>query len=129
VAPGAKSRFALRVIGGTWASHIISVAPRFPVFGRPAKLILREGDVDRDHYYGQDDRQDQQFPQDLTLPLRLHRVAFLQGVEPGVKPAGGQELLVAACFRDVSIFDHEDLVHVPHQPQLVGDDEGGAALG
>ena len=79
-------------------------------------LFLREGDVDRDHYNGQDYRQDQQFPQDLTLLLRLNRVAFLQGVEPCVEAAGGQELIVASCFCDVTVVDHEDLVHVPHQP-------------
>ena len=79
------------------------------------KPPLREGDIDSDHYYGLDDDQDQQLPQDLKLLLRLHRIALLQGVEPGVEPAGGQELLVGANLRDVPVLDHEDLVHAPHQ--------------
>lgn len=83
---------------------LISVVPHSPTIGRLAELVLRKGDVDRDHYYGQDDGQDQQPPQDLTLLLRLHRVAFLQGVEPCIEPDGGQELLVAACFCEVSNF-------------------------
>src|SRR5215210_5717629 len=61
--------------------------------------------------------------------LRLHRVALLQDVEAGVEAAGGEELLVGAGLRDAAVLDHEDLVHVPHEPQLVGDDEGGAPLG
>src|SRR5215211_484797 len=65
----------------------------------------------------------------LHLSSRLHRVALLQGVEPGVEPAGGQELLVGSDLCDAAVFDHQDLVHVPHQPELVGDDEGGAPLG
>jgi hypothetical protein len=77
--------------------------------------LLRERDVDGDHYYGQDDGQDQQLSQDLTLLLPLHRVALLQSVEPGVEPAGGQELLVGAYLRDAAVLDHQDLVHVPHQ--------------
>src|SRR5215218_7354467 len=60
---------------------------------------------------------------------RLHRLALLQGVEPGVEPAGGQELLVGSDLRDEAVFDHQDLVHVPHQPELVGDYEGSAPLG
>jgi hypothetical protein len=88
VAPGAKSLYTLRVVDGTWAT-LISVVPRSAILGRPAKLFLCEGDVDRDHYDGQDDRQDQQLPQDLTPSLWLHGVALLQGVEPGVESAGG----------------------------------------
>src|SRR5215211_9374779 len=57
---------------------------------------------------------------------RLHRVALLQGVEPGVEPAGGQELLVGSDLGDAAVFDHQDLIHAAHQPELVGDDEGGA---
>src|SRR5215216_3741476 len=94
-----------------------------------AYLRLREGDVDGDRYHGQDDGQDQQLPQNLTLLLGLDRVALLQGVEPGVEAAGGQELLVGSDLRDAAVLDHQDLVHVPHQPELVGDDEGGASLG
>ncbi len=65
MAPGAKSLYTLRVVDGTWAT-LISVVPRSAILGRPAKLFLCEGDVDRDHYDGQDDRQDQQLPQETS---------------------------------------------------------------
>src|SRR5918997_1958978 len=59
---------------------------------------------------------------------RLHAVALLQGVEPGVEAARGQKLLVGAVLRDAAVLDHEDPVHAAHQPELVGYDEGGASL-
>src|ERR671917_1268709 len=58
----------------------------------------------------------------------LYGVALLQGVEPGVEAIRGEELLVGAGLRDAAVFDHEDPVHAAHQPELVGYDEGGAAL-
>src|SRR5215217_9726802 len=61
--------------------------------------------------------------------LRLNRVALLQGVEPGVEPAGGQELLVGSDLCDAAVLDNQDLIHVAHQPELVGDDESGAPFG
>src|SRR5215204_7038083 len=60
---------------------------------------------------------------------RLHAIALLQGVEPGVEAARGQELLVGAVLRDAAVLDHEDPIYVAHQPELVGYDEGGAAPG
>src|ERR671910_208555 len=59
----------------------------------------------------------------------LYGVAFLQGVEPGVEAALGQELLVGAVLRDAAVLDHEDPVHAAHQPELVGYDEGCAVPG
>ena len=51
----------------------------------------------------------------------------MEGEEPGVEAAGGGELLVGAGLGDAALFEDQDLVHVPHQPELVGDDEGGPA--
>jgi hypothetical protein len=82
---------------------------------KPTWPGLRERDVDSGRHQGQDDAQDQEFPQDLSS-LRLHRVALLQDVEAGVEPAGGQEILVGACLCDAAALDHEDLVHVSNQP-------------
>jgi hypothetical protein len=36
---------------------------------------------------------------------------------------------VGSDLCDAAVFDHQDLVHAPYQPELVGDDEGGAPLG
>src|SRR5215218_797510 len=60
--------------------------------------------------------------------LRLHGVAFLQGVEAGVETAGGQEVVVGAYLRDAAFVYHQDLVDVSDQPELVGYDEGCAPL-
>src|SRR5215210_4588396 len=60
---------------------------------------------------------------------RLDGVALLQGVEPGVEAVRGKELLVGAVLSDAAVLDHEDPVHAAHQPELVRDDEGGAAPG
>src|SRR5918993_506633 len=54
---------------------------------------------------------------------------LLKGVEPGVEAVRGDELVVGSFFRDSAVFKDQDLVHVPDQPQLVGDNEGGTALG
>src|SRR5918998_2765838 len=61
--------------------------------------------------------------------LRLHRVAFLQGVEPGVEAAGGDQLLVRAALGDAAVFYDQDLIHAPDQPELVGYDEGRPPIG
>src|SRR5918994_4597569 len=60
---------------------------------------------------------------------RLHAVALLQSVEPGVEALRGQELFVGAVLRDAAILEHQDSVHVAHEPELVRYDEGSAAFG
>lgn len=55
---------------------------------------LRERYVDGDHHHRQEDGQDQELSHGFAL--RLHGVAFLQGVEAGVETAGGQEVVVGA---------------------------------
>src|ERR687898_120891 len=60
---------------------------------------------------------------------RLHAVALLQGVEPGVEALRGQELFVGAVLRDAAILEHQDSVHAAHEPELVRYDEGSAAFG
>src|SRR3712207_1063425 len=60
---------------------------------------------------------------------RLYGVALLQGVEPGVEAVRGKELLVGAVLHHATVLDHEDPLDAAHQPELVGDDEGGTALG
>jgi hypothetical protein len=62
-----------------------SVVPHSLALGRPATICLGEGAqgcANRDRFYDQVYRKDQQLPLDLTPLLRLHRVALLQGVEP-----------------------------------------------
>src|SRR5918992_2099726 len=61
-------------------------------------------------------------------PLRLHGVALLQRVEPRVEAVRGDEVFVGACLGDAAVFDHEDRIYAPDQPELVGDDEGGASF-
>src|SRR5918998_886281 len=60
---------------------------------------------------------------------RLYGIALLQGVEPRVQAVGGQKLLVGAVLCYAAVLDHEDPLHAAHQPELVCNDEGGAALG
>jgi hypothetical protein len=76
-------------------------------------LLGRERDVDIDRDAGQDDADYQQFFQRFSL-LRLDGVAFLEGEEPGVEAAGGDEVLVGAGLGDAALFEDQDLVHVPH---------------
>src|SRR3712207_1638893 len=45
-----------------------------------------------------------------------------------VEAARGEELAVCAAFNDASSVEHQDLVHVLHTHEPVGDDEGGAAM-
>src|SRR5215210_3352891 len=61
-------------------------------------------------------------------PLRLHGVALLQGVQPRVEALRGDELFVGSGLGDAAFFDHEDRIHAPDEPELVGDDEGGASF-
>src|SRR5918998_6544732 len=60
--------------------------------------------------------------------LRPDGVALLQGVEASVEPVAGDELLVGARLGDAAFIDNQDPVDVPHEPELVGDDEGGTTL-
>src|SRR3954447_10903707 len=62
-------------------------------------------------------------------PLWLDRVAFLQGVEPGVEAARGYQLFVGARLGDAAVLENEYRVNAPDQPELVCDDEGGASFG
>src|SRR5918997_858487 len=59
-------------------------------------------------------------PTDSMTPqatlLRLDRVAFLQGVEPGVQAARRYQVFVGAGLGDVALFEHEDGVHAFYQP-------------
>src|SRR3712207_2576225 len=54
---------------------------------------------------------------------------LLNGVEPGVEAVRGDKLVVGSFFRDPAVFEDQDLVYVSDQPQLVGDNKGGTALG
>jgi hypothetical protein len=79
-------------------------------------LTLRERDVDGHHHYRQDDAQDHQFSQDLT-PLQYGiPTSFLEGVEPGVETARGDELVVGSFFGHPAVFEDQDLVDVFDQP-------------
>src|SRR5918998_5576266 len=61
-------------------------------------------------------------------PLRLHGVALLQGVEPRVEAVRRDQVFMGARLGDAAVLDHEDRIHAPDQPELVGDHEGGASF-
>src|SRR5215212_1797731 len=60
-----------------------------------------------------------------------HRVPalLLKGVKSGVEAVGRDKLFVGAALGNPAIFDDEYPVHVPDQPEFVGDNEGSAAFG
>src|SRR5918998_5256329 len=60
--------------------------------------------------------------------LRLHGVALLQRVEPRIEAVRGDKVFMDARLGDAAVFDHEYRIYAPDQPELVGDDEGGASF-
>src|SRR5215207_2196292 len=61
-------------------------------------------------------------------PLRLHGVALLQRVKPRVEAVRRDKVFMGARLGDGAVFDHEDRIYAPDQPELVGDDEGGVSF-
>ena len=63
------------------------------------------------------------------LLARRRRVAALLGPQLGVKAVPlPEQLRMRAALHDLTLVDHEDLVHVLDRAQPVRDGDGGAAL-
>jgi hypothetical protein len=66
---------------------------------------------------------------DLKPPSRLYGRTLLQSIKPVVEAARGHQLAVGAGLGDPAVFEDQDLVYVLDEPELVGDDKGGATGG
>jgi hypothetical protein len=52
----------------------------------------------------------------------------LQGVEPRIEAVRGDKVFMGARLGDAAVFDHEDRIYAPDQPELVGDYERGPSF-